>query len=183
MSGPFYGKYRGQVANNMDPMLLGRLQVRVPAVLGSGQLSWAMPCVPYAGPHVGFFALPPVDANVWVEFEGGDPDYPIWSGCFWGTGEVPVAPAIADIKVFKTQSITLTLSDLPGGGGCTLEVGSPAVPVPLKLALQAQGISVEGPQGATVQLRPSGIEISYGAASITLALTSVSINNGALEVT
>ena len=48
-----------------------------------------MPCAPFAGSGVGFFALPPVGANVWVEFEGGDPDYPIWSGCFWGAGEVP----------------------------------------------------------------------------------------------
>ena len=75
--------------------MLGRVQVSVPAVLGDGRLSWAMPCVPYAGSQVGFFAIPPVGANVWVEFEGGDPDYPIWSGCFWGTGEVPATPAMA----------------------------------------------------------------------------------------
>ena len=80
----FFGKYRGKVENNIDPMMLGRVQVSVPAVLGSGQLSWAMPCAPFAGPGVGLFTVPPVGANVWVEFEAGDPDYPIWSGCFWG---------------------------------------------------------------------------------------------------
>jgi len=42
---------------------------------------------------VGLFFLPPKGANVWVEFEGGDPDYPIWSGCFWSDGEVPAQPA------------------------------------------------------------------------------------------
>lgn len=82
----YYGKYRGKVENNIDPMQLGRIQVSAPAVLGDGTLSWAMPCTPYAGSGVGFFAIPPVGANVWVEFEGGDPDYPIWAGCFWGTG-------------------------------------------------------------------------------------------------
>jgi uncharacterized protein involved in type VI secretion and phage assembly len=82
----FFGKYRGQVANNIDPMLLGRIQVKVPAVLGDGDLSWAMPCVPYAGASVGLFLVPPVGANVWVEFEAGDTDYPISSGCFWGVG-------------------------------------------------------------------------------------------------
>ena len=58
-------------------------------------------------------AIPPVGANIWVEFEGGDTDYPIWSGCFWGTGEVPASPAVADMKMLKTGSVTLTLNDLP----------------------------------------------------------------------
>ncbi|MCB1831203.1 MAG: baseplate assembly protein, partial [Gammaproteobacteria bacterium] len=66
----FFGKYRGSVENNVDPQMMGRIQVSVPAVLGDGTLSWAMPCVPYAGPGVGLFTLPPNGANVWVEFEG-----------------------------------------------------------------------------------------------------------------
>jgi hypothetical protein len=161
----FFGKYRGKVENNIDPLQLGRIQVSVPAVLGDGRLSWAMPCVPFAGSGVGFFAIPPVGANVWVEFEGGDPDYPIWSGCFWGVGEVPVLPALAQIKVFKTDGITLTLSDLPGVGGFTLEVNPPVVATPLKLVFNV-----------------AGIELSNGAASVKLTPISVSVNNGALEV-
>ncbi len=161
----FFGKYRGTVENNLDPMMLGRVQVNVPAVMGSGNLSWAMPCVPYAGSGVGFFAVPPVGAKIWVEFEGGDPDYPIWSGCFWGTGEVPATPAVPQMKVIKTDCITLTLSDLPGAGGFTLEVQPPAVTTPLKLVFNA-----------------SGIEISNTSASIKLTPVSVSVNNGALEV-
>ena len=58
----FFGKYRGKVVNNLDPMQLGRVQVSVPAILGEGRMSWAMPCTPYAGSGVGFFAIPPVDA-------------------------------------------------------------------------------------------------------------------------
>ena len=65
-----FGKFRGQVVNNIDPMQMGRVQVQVPAVLGDGQLSWAMPCAPFSGKDAGFFAVPPVDASVWVEFEG-----------------------------------------------------------------------------------------------------------------
>jgi hypothetical protein len=61
----FFGKYRGSVANNIDPQMMGRIQVSVPAVLGEGSLSWAMPCAPYAGPGVGFFAIPPNGARVW----------------------------------------------------------------------------------------------------------------------
>ncbi len=159
-----FGKYRGTVANNMDPSTLGRIQVSVPAVLGDGRLSWAMPCVPYAGSQVGFFAIPPVGANVWVEFEGGDTDYPIWSGCFWGTGELPT-PAMAQIKFFKTDGVKLTLSDAPGGGGFTLEVGPPVVSTPLKLVLDAQGIA-----------------LTNSSNSLKLTSVSVSVNDGALEV-
>jgi hypothetical protein len=161
----FFGKYRGKVINNIDPMQLGRVQVSVPAVLGEGSLSWAMPCAPYGGSGVGFFAVPPVDANVWVEFEGGNPDFPILSGCFWGVGEVPAQPALPQMKVWKTDGITLTLSDIPGAGGFTLEAGPPAVPMPLKMVFNA-----------------TGIEISNSAASVKLTPASVSLNNGALEV-
>jgi Type VI secretion system/phage-baseplate injector OB domain len=161
----FFGKYRGTVENNLDPMQQGRVQVKVPAVLGDGRLSWAMPCAPFAGPSVGFFAIPPTGANVWVEFENGDPDYPIWTGCFWGPGEVPALPAIAAMKVLKTDAVTVTISDLPGAGGLTIEVNPPAVATPLKLAFTA-----------------AGIELTNGAASVKLTPASVSVNNGALEV-
>jgi len=161
----FYGKYRGKVENNIDPQLQGRLQVSVPAVLGSGSLSWAMPCAPYAGPQEGLFAIPPNGANVWVEFEGGDPDYPIWSGCFWGLGEVPDPLAVPLVKILRTASSTLKVDDTPGAGGVTIEAGPPAVAVPVKIALSS-----------------SGIEISCGKASIKLSPADVSINDGALQV-
>jgi hypothetical protein len=166
MPGEFFGKYRGTVANNIDPMQVGRIQVRVPAVLGEGSLSWATPCVPYAGPGVGFFAIPPNNANVWVEFEGGDPDYPIWSGCFWGLGEAPTLPtAIPQMKMIKTDGVTIQMSDLPGEGGLTIEVTRPAVAVPLKLSFTA-----------------NGIELTSGNSSVLVGPLSVSVNNGALEV-
>jgi type VI secretion system (T6SS) baseplate-like injector VgrG len=164
MSG-HYGKYRGKVENNVDPFQQGRLQVSVPAVFGDGRLSWALPCVPYAGSQVGFFAVPPVGANVWVEFEGGDSGCAIWSGCFWGDGECPASPALADNKLFKTDTITLQLNDLAGGGGLTIEVKPPAVTATLKLVMNS-----------------SGIELSNGSQSVKLTMASVSVNNGALEV-
>jgi hypothetical protein len=161
----FFGKYRGTVANNVDPYQLGRVQVSVPAVLGDGSLSWAMPCSPFAGSSVGLFLVPPTGANVWVEFEAGDPDYPIWSGCFWGTGEVPASPGLAQMKVLKTDSVTITINDLPGGGGLTIDVEPPAVATPLTLVFNA-----------------SGIELKNGSAKVKLTPASVSVNDGALEV-
>ena len=167
----FFGKYRGKVEQNLDPLLQGRIEISCPAVLGDNSLSWAMPCVPYAGPGVGFFAIPPVGANIWVEFEGGDPDYPIWSGCFWGLGETPTpggdvpTPGVPLIKVIKTDSISLTYSDLPGVGGFVLEVSPPAVALPIKLTCTT-----------------AGVELSNGLASVKLTGPQVSVNNGALEV-
>ncbi len=166
MNPPFYGKYRGTVANNIDPMQMGRVQVKVPAVLGQGQLSWAMPCSPFAGSGVGLLLTPPRGANVWVEFEGGDPDRPILAGCFWGVGELASLSApLPPLEVLRVGGISLTLSALPGAGGLTLEVGPPAVAIPVKLVCNA-----------------AGVELTHGAASIKLTPASVSINNGALEV-
>lgn len=161
----FFGKYRGIVENNIDPQMMGRVQVSCPAVLGDGSLSWAMPCAPYAGNGVGMFFIPPNGANVWVEFEAGDPDYPIYAGGFWGLGEAPAVPGIPTTKMIKTDGISLKLDDLPGAGGLTLEVGPPVVPIPLTLTMTA-----------------SGIEIKNSGASVALTPVSVSLNNGALEV-
>lgn len=161
----FFGKYRGTVADNVDPLQLGRVQVSVPSVLGDGRLSWAMPCAPFAGPQVGLFTVPPLNANVWVEFEAGNPARPIWSGCFWSQGEVPATPAVAETKVFKTETVTIELSDLPGDGGVTIEVRPPAVPTTLTFVMNA-----------------SGVELCNGSSSVKLTPISVSVNNGALEV-
>lgn len=83
----FFGKYRGQVVNNIDPLLSGRLQVTVLDVTGA-ELNWAMACMPYAPENERSRAIPPIGSSVWVEFEGGDPNRPIWAGCFWQPGEV-----------------------------------------------------------------------------------------------
>lgn len=159
---PYFGKYRGKVENNIDPLQQGRVQVSCPAVLGEGRMSWAMPSVPYAGSGVGFFAIPPAGANIWVEFEGGDPDFPIWGGCFWGPGEAPAMPAVGEMKVLKTATATITLNDLPGAGGITIETTTGA-----KISITALGIEITNGQGAGIKL--SGPQTS--------------INNGALEVT
>ena len=86
----FYGKFRGTVSSNDDPQRMGRIQALVPAVWGNAPGPWAMPCVPMAGLSIGVFAVPPVGAGVWVEFEGGDPTLPIWTGGYWGSAaEMP----------------------------------------------------------------------------------------------
>ena len=156
----FYGKFRGVVSDNGDPNNLGRIRAKVPDVYGDEESGWAIPSVPYAGKSVGLFLIPPTNALVWIEFEHGDPDYPIWSGCFWADGEVPVSPASADKKVLKTGAGTITLDDTQGSTSITIETTNN-----LKLKMDQQGI-----------------EISNGSQKIMISSSSVSVDDGALEV-
>ena len=112
----FYGKYRGVVTDNADPEKLGRIKAKVPQVLDTEVSPWAWPCAAYAGPDVGLFAVPPVGAGVWIEFEAGDPSRPIWVGGWWGRGDPPSNEqgSAADVpqKVLKSDSgLLLALDD------------------------------------------------------------------------
>ena len=124
----FFGKYRGTVLNNVDPMQMGRLQAIVPDIANIIPSSWAMPCVPVAGIQAGILAVPVIGSGVWIEYEQGDPDYPIWSGCFWGSAaEVPALalaapPALQQIVLQTIGQNTVLISDVPGPtGGDTAE--------------------------------------------------------------
>lgn len=89
-----FGKYRAFVASNDDPENRGRLQLHIPSVLGEAITDWALPCLPFGGAGYGWFAVPTQDAQVWVEFEEGDINRPIWTGAFWQqTSDVPTDAA------------------------------------------------------------------------------------------
>jgi uncharacterized protein involved in type VI secretion and phage assembly len=162
----FFGKYRGKVVQNFDPEQRGRILVSVPDVLGTGQ-GWAMPSVPYAGIQAGIYAVPPPQANVWVEFEGGNPDHPIWTGCFWGTGETPslaLAPPlpVPHILLQTTAQNVIHVSDALGAAG---------------------GILIKSTSGAMISVSDTGIIISDGkGGTVTLTGGVVSINPPALVI-
>lgn len=169
MDEKYYGKYRGTVLNNVDPMMQGRILAIVPDVLGIITSSWCMPCVPIAGMQTGMFVLPTIGAKVWIEFEGGNTDYPIWSGCFWGSAaEVPALaltgiPSSPNIVLQTLAQNTLVVSDLPGPTG---------------------GIMLKSPTGASIIVNDTGIYIQNGkGASIVMTGPSVTINSGALVIT
>jgi uncharacterized protein involved in type VI secretion and phage assembly len=161
----YFGKYRGQVRNNVDPYQIGRVQVSCSAVLGDGMLAWAMPNVPIGGLQSGIYVVPAVGSNVWVEFEGGDPDNPIWAGGFWGTGQVPAqallgVPASPSIVLNTTGQNVLSISD------------------------GADGFTIRHRSGAMILINDAGITLSNGkGATIVMAGPSVSINGVALVVT
>jgi hypothetical protein len=168
----YYGKYRGLVAENIDPEQIGRVLVQVPDLKGEIPSSWAMPCVPAAGIQAGCFIVPPIGSQVWVEFEQGNPDYPIWTGGFWGL--------VADVPVFATappaippgQNIVLQTT------GQNMMMVSDAPPSPA-----TGGIVLKSVSGAMIVVNETGIYISNGrGAIITLVGTMVNINMGALTV-
>ncbi|WP_313067894.1 phage baseplate assembly protein V [Achromobacter animicus] len=164
-----YGKFRGVVINNVDPMQMGRIQVQVPDVLGLGVSSWAMPCVPFAGQQSGVFVVPQVGAGVWVEFEQGKPDYPIWVGGFWGSAAEVPALALAGLPVSPSIVLqtggqnTLMISDLPGPtGGILLKTKTGAM-----ISISDVGITLSNGQGATVMLTGPAVNINQGALTVT----------------
>ena len=164
----FYGKYRGTVVNDIDPMQMGRIQVIVPDVSNIMISSWAMPCLPVAGIQTGMYTVPIPGSGVWVEFEHGDPDYPIWVGCFWGSAaEIPalartVPPAVPGITLQTPLQNGLTVNDVPGPTG---------------------GIMLKSTTGATIVVNDTGIYIQNGkGASIVMTGPTVTVNNGALTI-
>lgn len=170
--GKFYGKYRGVVLQNIDPMFMGRIQVQVPGVVMLPS-TWALPCVPFAGKMSGFFAVPQIGAGVWVEFEQGDPDYPIWVGGFWGsTAEVPpMATVPPPIPPGQNVVIQTSLTNM-------LEI-SDSAPTPV-----SGGIVLKSATNAMIVVNDSGIYISNGkGASIMMVGPTITINNGALVIT
>jgi uncharacterized protein involved in type VI secretion and phage assembly len=157
------------VTDNQDPMQTGRIRARVPDVTGDDETGWALPCFPAAGQGMGVFALPKNGAGVWIEFEHGNPDYPIWSGAWYGNlSELPsvllVPPMMQDGKiVLKTAGGTsLILDDTPGTGGITLETSNGQ-----KIKMTVTGIEIDNGQDAKIALGPG---------------PTVNVNSGALEV-
>jgi hypothetical protein len=179
----FFGKYRGTVRENEDPLLQGRLLVSVPDVLGLFSSSWALPCMPMAGPLMGVFTRPIIGATVWVEFEQGDPDRPIWVGGFWAPGEMSV---IADAATAATPPLfpTITITTATGG----LSISDSPVTMPVGVAPPGMVTLEYGNGAAQIVLSPTGIYLTAPTVTImaqsTFAVTAPNITlNGATTIT
>jgi type VI secretion system (T6SS) baseplate-like injector VgrG len=157
----YFGKYRGVVVNTLDPERRARLQAAVPDVFGTEPCSWALPAVPFAGPHSGFVGLPAVGAGVWIEFEQGNPDYPIWSGCWWGTQSelptvvLPGAGTVDQIAIVTTGGRSVLITDVPGPtGGIALRTGS------AHISITDTGIVIDNGQGASITLSGNNVHVT-----------------------
>ncbi len=160
VEGRFYGKYRGTVTDNADPDDLGRIKARVPRLLGDAETGWALPSFAYGGASdQGLFLVPDVGAGVWIEFEGGDLSYPIWSGTWFTSGAIPES-AKPGKKVWKTKSGHKLVLDDDGGS-----------------------LEITDSNGNSIKMDGSGIAITdANGNSIKLTASGVSVNDGALEV-
>jgi Type VI secretion system/phage-baseplate injector OB domain len=168
------GLYRGTVVVNVDPMQRGRLILSIPDALSFSPSTWAEPCVPLAGPTgppMGVYMVPPIGTGVWVQFEQGDVNKPVWIGCRWGLpSELPPLarvgnPADPNIVIQSLLQHTLVISDMP--------------PSPV-----TGGIILKSTTGAMIVVNDSGIYISNGkGATITMVGPAIDINNGALTIT
>jgi uncharacterized protein involved in type VI secretion and phage assembly len=165
---PLYGKYRGIVTVNVDPLQIGRIQAMVPDAAGFVPSTWAMPCLPMAGINSGVFTAPMIGSGVWIEFERGDPDYPVWVGGYWGSAaEVPVLahivpPGVSGFTIQTPLKNGIVVSDVPGPTG---------------------GILIQTTTGAMISVSDVGIMISNGkGAVINMTGPTVDVNLGALTV-
>jgi hypothetical protein len=156
----YFGKYRGLVTDISDPDQLGRIKATVPAVFGENATSpWAMPCVPFAGPDHGLVLLPVVGDGVWIEFEGGNISHPIWSGCWWSSGQMP-SPHGETVRLLATTA------------GRKIVIDD-----------DADEISIIHPGGGEITITADEITLSLGACQIKITATEINLNSGMVKVT
>jgi len=159
MNTRFFGKYRGTVTDVNDPESIGRIKAQVPAVFGATDSPWALPASPFAGPQHGLFLLPEKNDGVWIEFEGGNPARPIWSGFWWASGEIP-SPNTSKARVLATSAGHKLVLDDDGSQVQLLHSG-----------------------GGELTMTDSDITIKLGQCSIKITSSEVNINDGMVKIT
>ncbi|MHC2284114.1 uncharacterized protein involved in type VI secretion and phage assembly [Bradyrhizobium diazoefficiens] len=199
----YYGKYRAFVTDNSDPEKRGRVKLTIPSVLGSTASEWALPVTPYGGAAgIGFFAIPPVDAQVVAEFMEGDISAPLWTGTFWRQqSEMPeeLPSGEPTLKLLKTESGHLfSLEDKDGeetitlksSAGATLELdpeGSVALTdkngATVTVDAKAGEIRIEDTNGNALVLSSSGIAATDGSGNeISTSASGVKVSGATIEV-
>ncbi|MBS1703837.1 MAG: baseplate assembly protein [Armatimonadetes bacterium] len=167
MAETFFGKYRGLVLNNIDPESRGRIQVQVPDVKSLLPTTFAEPCFPFTGIQSGMFVVPMIGASVWVEFEHGDPDYPIWTGGWFPTAaDVPALaqtpPGVQGFCINTVLQNTLLISDVPGAGGIMLKTTTGAM-----IKMDDTGIIIQNGKGAIITMNGPTVTVNAGALVVT----------------
>ena len=153
-----YGKYRGTVSDIGDPDKICRIRANVPAVYGETESPWAIPCLPFAGPQHGLVLLPEVGDGVWIEFEGGDIDRPIWSGCWFASDQRP-SPDGDKARLLATSAWHSILIDE-----------------------DADEIKITHPGGAELTMGKSEVKITLGSSEIKMSTSEISLNSGTIKL-
>lgn len=153
-----YGKYRGLVRDVEDPEGVGRIIAQVPELYGEEDSPWAWPVVPFAGQGHGLVLLPEPGDGIWIECEAGDMARPIWTGCWWASGELP-DPGGPETRALVTS------------GGHKLVLDDSQNQIQLRHA-----------GGAELTMTDSDITLKIGTTSVVLSGQGVNINNRAFQV-
>jgi uncharacterized protein involved in type VI secretion and phage assembly len=165
----YTGKYRGSVVSNIDLMKRGRLLVKCADPLGEIPAFWCEAATPLAGTGSGMFVTPMPNAGVWVEFEQGNLDRPVWTG-FWrgGPEDMPAealaaTPGVPAIVLSTSPLNAISISDTPGPapGGIVIRHGAAFI------AINELGIQISNGQGATITLGPGPlVNVNVGALTV-----------------
>lgn len=158
LGGGHHGRYRGEVTDVDDPKGIGRVRLLVPEVLMDVQSGWALPAFAVTGDGSGMFAVPPIGAGVWVEFESGDTARPVWVGGWFAEGAVPGGATPEQFVLTTPSGHVIVLDDDEGS------------------------VTVADASGAHIVLSSGGIELAKGGQKVVIGQSSVTINDGALEV-
>jgi type VI secretion system (T6SS) baseplate-like injector VgrG len=177
ISGQYFGKYTGVVEDNSDADKLGQIEVSVPSIFAPGEKVQARAALPY-----GYFFVPEKQARVWVEFEGGDPGLPLWTGiqmmqsADWAS-EAAVDPP--QKRVIKTAAGHVVIfDDTSGQEGIELKDGANGH----KISLNSSGVSIEFANGAKIQLAQSGITIDAGTGSVTVTGNQIDLSGAQVNL-
>lgn len=157
----YFGKYRGIVTDVEDPNNQCRIRATVPAVLGEQQCGWALPSAPFGGDGHGVVMLPKVGSGVWIEFEAGRLDNPIWSGAWWASGQRP-DPQGPGVRVIVSEKGHKVILD-DEANEVQVVHGDDAIP-------------------KVVKLTGSEIVLTCGACEIKITNENISLNNGLIKV-
>jgi hypothetical protein len=155
----YYGKYGGVVIDNDDPLKLARLKVSVPTLMQVAEIGWARPALPFAGPGHGHVMVPAVDALVWVEFEAGNLDQPIWTGCWYAESQSAPEPTAPGARVIVT----------PGGHEVVLDDAG-------------NTLRIKHAGGATLEMTATEISLSIGASKMVMTGAAITFNDGVLKI-
>lgn len=158
--GRHYGKYRGIVTDVTDPLEQCRIRARVESLLGDAPLGWALPAAPFAGDGHGQVMLPEIGSGVWIEFEAGDIDHPVWSGAWWAQGQRPE----------------------PRGNGVRVIVSRNGHKVVLDDEADELRLAHGAATGPEVVLRAGEIVLTMGACEIKITDSSISLNQGQIKI-
>lgn len=182
----YYGKYPGLVVDNQAPdgAHRGRIKVQVPGILeeGTPDGGGGKPIEVMADPCFmpGFFFVPEVGAQVWVEFVAGDVNAPIWTGVWYPKDTTPqtfdgAAPTEAQ-KIIRTASgQQIQLEDTGGEEKLVIQDGVNQN----ILTMSADGFTLQRGD-SLVKLTDGALELTFGTNTLKLDSSGAAYNGVAL---